>query len=384
MISLIAGCGGGSPATSPPPSGAVSQGTGEPVKMNPDDFIKADVTYLDKEWDLDPDVLGHFTFTFTTHEPFDSHKNLFCREWADMIYQATRGGVEIVNYPSNTLVSVADALPATQMGTVNLAWTIGPQYVDQFPILGIFNYAMLGLDAPTLAAEVMWDMLEENEHFYNELFNDEYVRFLLLYSTGGTGIHGNVPIRTLDDFHGLNIRVLPGTGSDMVQRLGASPISMGPGDMYDALNRGVLDAYSIDWTGIKSYRAYEVTKWYSTDGLWQTPMMIIINNNSWNSLPPEYQEVINYYSGRNMSVQHAWMWEWEVHEEQQILATPDQFITFSDEDWGKLNEMGREYNLERIKTVHIPGFDAEAFLARIYELAQQYLDDGYVYYQRFW
>jgi len=398
----VVGCGGGStntpapapapapaspaPAPAPAPGGA-TQPAPEPsenaVRPSDDTYELVDLTYLDRAWDLDPDVLGRFEFTFTTHEPLDSRKNRFCREWADVIYKATRGGVEIVNFPSQTLATSADALAATQMALADFAWTIGPNWVTQYPILGMFNYATMGMDAPTLAVEVMWDLLEENESFRNEMYNDT-TRVIMLYSTGGTGIHGNTRIETLADFQGLKCRVLPGTGVDMLQRLGGSPINMGPPDMYDALSKGILDGYAIDWTGITAFKLHEVTKWYSTNGLWQTPMMIIMNNNSWNSLPAEYQEVINYYSNREMSLQHGYVWESEVYEESQRLSTPDQHITFSDDVWASIVEMGLEYNLERASAVNVPGFDAPKFLDRIYEVTNKYLDEGYKYYQRYW
>jgi TRAP-type C4-dicarboxylate transport system substrate-binding protein len=342
-----------------------------------------DLTHLDRAWDLDPDVLGRFEFSFTTHEPYDSRKNRFCREWAEVIYQATRGGVNIVNFPSATLVSSADALAAVRLGTADFAWTIGPNWITHYPILGMLNMAVLGLDAPTMATHVMWDLLEENMFFQNEMMENAGARLALLYSTGGTGIHSNVPIRTLDDFRGLSIRVLPGTGVDIVNRLGAAPAMMGPPDIYESMARGVIQGYAIDWTGITAFNLYEVTDFFSTHGLWQTPMMILMNTRSYNSLPPEYQEVLDYYSGREMSLQHAWVWELEVHEESQ-RATPDQFITFSDEDWNRLVEMGKEYNYERVAGFNIPGFDAPGFLDRIYEIAQGYHDSGWKYYLRTW
>jgi len=399
----LAGCGGGS-TNAPAPSGGGGSGgggssgggsagggaetnvpTGNPVRPNNDDYELLDLTYLEKEWDLDPDVLGRFQLNFTTHEPMDSVKNRFCREWADAIYVASRGGVEIVNFPSQTLVTSADALAATQLGTADLAWLIGSNFPQQFPILCMTNLAVLGLDVPTAAAQVLWDLLDESEAFRNEIFNRD-TRMLLMYSTGATGVHTNTvqPVRTLEDFQGLKLRVLPGTPVDLVTLFGASPIAMPPPDMYDALQKGVIDGYAIDWSGIASFGVHEVTNWYSTHGLFQNPMMIIMNQNAWDRLPPEYQEVINYYSGINTSLQHAWMWEFEVYEASQAFSTPDQHITFSDAEWAKIQEIARDYNYNKAASLNIPGFDAVAYLDRIYELSDQYSGDGWRYYQRYW
>jgi len=376
-IALV-GCGGGS-SNQTPTGGAT--GLGETVNPSEKEYEFLDLGNLTRAWDLNPDVLGRFEFSFTTHEPMDSLKNRFVREWADAIYVATRGGVEIVNYPSQTLVTAGDALAATQLGTADLAWLIGSNFPQQFPILCMTNLAVLGLDVPTAAASIMWDLLGESEAFYNEIYNDQ-TRMLLMYSTGATGIHTNVPVHSVSDFRGLKLRVLPGTPVDLVTLFGASPVAMPPPDMYDALQRGVIDGFAIDWSGIASFGVHEVTRYFSTHGYFMNPMMIIMNQNSWNRLPAEYQEVINYYSNRETSLQHSWIWEFEVYEASRAHSTPDQHITFSDANWAEVLAIAEAYNYEKISGMNIPGFDPVAYLDRIYELAEQYSD--WRYYQRYW
>lgn len=352
-------------------------GQTEPAELT-ESYELIDVSIYDRVWDLDPDALGTYELDFTSHDPPTSRKTRFFEEWIRLIKEATGGGVDITLHTSGTLAGAGDALTAVEMGTADIGWLIGSSFYTQFPITTMFGLAAMGLDSNTMTTEIMWDLYEETEAYRQEFSS---VKMLLMYTSGHTGICSNVRVDTFDDLDSMKLRVLPGTGADILTRIGAAPISMGPGDIYDSMSKNILDGYCIDWTGITAFNLHEVTSYYTDNGFWTIPMLLVMNNDSFDQLPPEYREVIEYYSLRDMSMQKAYQWELEIIQSSSELATPDQFYSISDEAWEQVKSISRDYNEEIAEERTTPAFDGSEFLAKIYEATAQYEADGYQYYR---
>ena len=340
-----------------------------------------DKSFFTKTWDLDPSVLGTYEFSFSMQDPSTALKTLFLVEWSEMIYEATNGGVDITVFANGTLATASEVLPATLMGVADIGWVPCNSFVTQTPITSLFGLAAMGLDANTLSTEVIWDMLENPK--WTHAFEPELEGLkLLLFTTNGKNCLGlDKPVSTLEGMKGIRIRALGGIGIDFTTLLGAAPVSMPPADIYDAVSKGVLDGYVFDWGGIESLRLYELTDYYNLRSFYTSPTMIVMNENSWNQLPAEYQEVIEYYSGRDMSLQYAHSWEVSIINAAETYATPDQFNDFADEEWQKVLDIAEVYNMGRIEAINSDTIDGYQFYADLKSTIQKYYDEDYLYYR---
>jgi len=101
------------------------------------------------------------------------------------------------------------------------------------------------------------------------------------------------PPTKMDDFKGMRIRALGGTG-DALRNLGAVPTSVPAPEVYNGLERGVFNAAALPFSyGFAAYKLHEVSKWYTVNlgpGANNCPM--VINLPSFTSLPPQYKDVI--------------------------------------------------------------------------------------------
>ena len=105
-----------------------------------------------------------------------------------------------------------------------------------------------------------------------------------------SGIRSNKPIRTVDDYKGLKVRLMGRVQGKIVAALGGSQVPMSGGEVYQSLERGLIDAGeyagpAIDWP----MGFGEVTKYVCTPG-WYQPATVfdcIINLKAWNSLPDD-------------------------------------------------------------------------------------------------
>ncbi|GGG38093.1 C4-dicarboxylate ABC transporter substrate-binding protein [Caldovatus sediminis] len=101
------------------------------------------------------------------------------------------------------------------------------------------------------------------------------------------------PIERLEDFRGRRIRALGGTG-EALRRLGAVPTTMQATEVYNALERGIIDAVAFPFTySFAAYRINEISSWYTTNlapGANNCPS--VVNLNALNRLPPQYRQLI--------------------------------------------------------------------------------------------
>jgi TRAP-type mannitol/chloroaromatic compound transport system substrate-binding protein len=104
----------------------------------------------------------------------------------------------------------------------------------------------------------------------------------------------NKKINSLDDLKGLKIR-MPGLGGKVLAKAGANPVNIDPGELYMAVERGVIDA--TEWVGPvfdKRQGLDEVAKYYYFPG-WHEPgsqLELIINRDAWKLLEPDLKLII--------------------------------------------------------------------------------------------
>ena len=100
----------------------------------------------------------------------------------------------------------------------------------------------------------------------------------------------NKPI-TGPDLTGLKLRITP-VYRDFFQALGATVIQTAPGEVYTALERGVVDGYGWPITGIFDLGWHEKTKYRVDPGFYSAEVSIIVNKRKWDSLTHEQRAVL--------------------------------------------------------------------------------------------
>jgi TRAP-type transport system periplasmic protein len=101
------------------------------------------------------------------------------------------------------------------------------------------------------------------------------------------------PLKTLDDFKGLKIRVQPSeTHMATFRAIGANPVAMDIKDVYTALKQGDIDAEENPYEPIYSTKFWQVQKYLSDTGHVFDLILFIANKETFTSLPPEQQKAI--------------------------------------------------------------------------------------------
>jgi TRAP-type C4-dicarboxylate transport system substrate-binding protein len=93
------------------------------------------------------------------------------------------------------------------------------------------------------------------------------------------------------DLTGLKIRITP-VYRDFFQALGATVVQTAPGEVYTALERGVVDGYGWPITGIFDLGWHEKTKYRVDPGFYSAEVSILVNKAKWDSLTEQQRDVL--------------------------------------------------------------------------------------------
>ena len=183
---------------------------------------------------------------------------------------------------------------------------LGPERVLT-ELLQIGSLAMTKVSASPLTAFVpeygvleMPYLFRDKEHMFQVLEGDigknilskgekYWLRGLCFYDAGSRSFYTkDKPIRKPEDLKGLKIRVQNSKNAfDMVNALGGSPTPIAFGELYTALQQGVVDGAENNPPSFFSSRHYEVCKYYSLDEHTSVPDVLIISTKVWNTLSEE-------------------------------------------------------------------------------------------------
>ncbi|MGB0749630.1 MAG: TRAP transporter substrate-binding protein [Magnetospiraceae bacterium] len=145
--------------------------------------------------------------------------------------------------------------------------------------------------------------VEQNAWIHNggcqELWDELSAGFnIKAFMAGNTGVQMggwfNKEINTLEDYKGLKIR-MPGLGGEVLNRLGATPVSLPGGEIFPSLQSGAIDA--TEWVGPwndLAFGFYKVAKFYYYPGFHEpgTSLSGAVNLKVWESLSNDHKQII--------------------------------------------------------------------------------------------
>jgi TRAP-type C4-dicarboxylate transport system substrate-binding protein len=114
------------------------------------------------------------------------------------------------------------------------------------------------------------------------------------------------PIRTLEDLKGMKIRTPSAAQSAQLTALGAIPVDMPANQIYNNLDRGVIDASMIPMSAALDFKLIEVAKYFTVEApLGRSPFLVAMNRARYDKLPANLKKVIDETSGLKLSLRGA-------------------------------------------------------------------------------
>ncbi|MFP7674842.1 TRAP transporter substrate-binding protein DctP [Marivita sp. S0852] len=241
------------------------------------------------------------TWTMTTTWPTSLELIEFDRYFVDLANKLAGDELTIEFFEGGSLVSAGEVFGAVQSNTVQ-AGADWPGYWAgrdaAFTPLATTPSLFNAVDY------VNWIREWGGREFYDKTYG-EYGMVYLPYgvTNNESGFHTNKSMTTLEDLQGMRLRVSGNEQGRILERLGGSQVSMAGGEVYQALERGVIDGGefstpNVDW----SAGFQQVTSHWSTPGWHQSASVfgVAINQGAWDALTPETQEKLRIAADATM------------------------------------------------------------------------------------
>lgn len=196
------------------------------------------------------------------------------------------GRMRVDVYPSGQLGSERECLELVQIG--GLAMTkVSASVLEGFaPEFKVFGLPYLFRDDAhkfaVLDGPIGREILAAPE--------SKFMRGLCYYDSGSRSFYTRRPVRTPDDLKGLKIRVQESPMAfALIRAFGASATPIAFGELYTALQQGVVDGAENNPPSFHLARHYEVCKYYSLDEHTSVPDVVVVNTQFWQGLTPQEQ-----------------------------------------------------------------------------------------------
>jgi TRAP-type C4-dicarboxylate transport system substrate-binding protein len=166
-----------------------------------------------------------------------------------------------------------------------------------------------------------------------------------LHSNVTFNVFSNRRIEKVADFKGLNVRVMP-LYIPFIKALGANPITIQPGEIYTAMERGVVEGFMWPRVGMASWGLQEVTKFMIEPGVFQMEPATMINLDRWKKIPKDLQDLLL-----------------DVIQEYEYIGTMRNSLLLEKEE--KIREKAG------VKNIKLPPGEAEKFVKTAYDMTWQ-------------
>lgn len=207
---------------------------------------------------------------------------------ATKLDENSNGKMKMEIYPSGQLGGEQECVELLQIGSLAIT-KVSAAVLESFTP----NYQVLGLPYIFRSRQHAFKVLdgEIGKEFLNstERFN---IKGLCFYDAGFRSFYTiNTAVNNPDDLKGLKIRVMKSqTAMNMVKAMGGSPTPISWGELYTALQSGVVDGAENNPPSLYTSRHYEVCKKYILNEHTSVPDVLIISTVIWNKLSDQEKE----------------------------------------------------------------------------------------------
>lgn len=253
--------------------------------------------------------------------------------FAERVEELSEGELLLKIYPNGQLGSEREVLEQLQLGAVSFSKVSSLSLESFSPLFGILNTPFL---------------FRDEEHYYKVLDSsigeelllaaqDKRILGLTYYNSGTRSFYAKKPILKPEDLQGMKLRVMGSqTAIRMAQLLGGSPAPMPYGEIYTALQQGVIDGAENNVTALTLSRHGEVAKHYSLDEHIMAPDVLLMSTQVWDRLKPQQQELLKQAAEESRDFQRElWGQSMVSHQKQ---AEEELGVVFYHPDRSKFAE----------------------------------------------
>ncbi len=246
---------------------------------------------------------------------------------AKKVEEKSGGKMVVKIYPNQQLGSERELVELLQIGSLGMTKVSSAALEGFAPTMQVFGMPYLFRDdahqLSVLQGEIGKKLLLDPQKYL--------LRGLCYYDSGKRSFYTkDKPIETPADLAGLKVRVMESnTASNMVKSLGGSPTPVSFGELYTALQQGIVDGAENNAPSLYTSKHYEVCKFYSLDEHTALPDVMIVSTKVWESLNEQEQQWLQEAADESATYEYK-IWAEATEESLNELKKAGVTISFPD------------------------------------------------------
>lgn len=239
------------------------------------------------------------------------------------------GQLEIAIYPSGQLGSERENLELLQIGSLAMTKVSASPLEGFVPEMGLFSlpyiFASRDHHLRVLDSPIGDGLLES--------LQVARLHGLGYYDAGSRSFYtSDRPVESPSDLHGMKIRVMKSqTSVRMVAELGGSPTPISLGEIYTALQQGVVDGAENNPPSFYRLRHYEAARFYSLDEHTFVPDVLVMSKRIWDGLTTQQQQWLSQAVDDSVEYQRE-LWQAETQASLDAVAAAGVTISYPDKE----------------------------------------------------
>lgn len=296
------------------------------------------------------------------------HKD-FLEPWSRDMEKCTGGKVKVTIYPAGTqLGNVARLYDEVNSGVVDIAHGLAGIPAGRLSRLRLMELPFTVKTADA-ASRALWDMRADIKPDFPNL------HLLALHAHNAGQIHMVTKrVKTTDDLKGMRIRFPSAAVKEMLSYLGAVPVGLPPGSVYENMEKGVIDGAAFTWDAMDSFKLAEVTKFHLDAKSYTSTFWFAMNQNKYNAMPKDVQACIDRLSGDALAAKFGKWWnDWDAPGLKQIKEKGHPIDELSDAERNKWRETLKPMIESYLAAEEAKGLkDARAIYAKMQQTVGKY------------
>ncbi|RDB42086.1 ABC transporter substrate-binding protein [Halomonas sp. DQ26W] len=265
------------------------------------------------------------------------------RHWVELVNKIAGDELEIEFRAGGTLMPGTEVFDATETGSIEASgdW---PGYWagrdSSFSPLATTTSLFNAVDY------LNWIQQWGGWDLYQEIYGDYNMVYLPYGITNNeSGFMGRTPIESLADLDGKRLRLSGRDQGRVLEELGGSQVTLSGGEIYQAVERGVVDGAEFSTPGVDYNAGFaEIVEYWSVPGWHQSASVfgVMINKDAWDALTEETQEKLKIAADATMAWSLAWSERGSTEGTINFMEAGVQINPLPEEDLARIQEITNE------------------------------------------
>ncbi len=292
--------------------------------------------------------------------------------WAEELKTRTGGELTVKFFWSQSLVKGKETMKAVGAGLSDTGTILGIYTPAELPIWNLAN-APFGVQDPWIGTRT-WQEMRETVPALRKETQKRNVKIFFNFTTGAVDLISKDPITSVEDIAGKKIRT-SGGWTGLIKALGATPVKIGFGELYQALDRGTVDGTINYMAAAKAYKHYEVAGNFTEIQMGQVlGYGAGINLKTYNKFSDKNKAIFDKL-GIEFMDQYAknYLAGAAAAKKAMMAGIDGKTVTFHTvTDIDKWKAAGASYTTDWIAKMTKKGIDGEAFVKKFEEVKAKY------------